>query len=202
MKPKFECILDSISLGTMPDWISVLFTGLTLLIAYKALRTWVEEKEYDLHIDALAKSREAIDMIVSLRLPLFFSGEIDKELRDEVLERMGELDSYDEQILTFNSRLKSHRKLYDELLQLRERIWATYGKNHIFYTFYDRIINIIGSIRTLHYEYKIEGTATGADRNEERLREIRTIIFSLPGDTIPDELDVLHKQLITLRRRK
>ena len=196
--------MSQINLGTIPDWLSVAAALLTLYIAFKALRTWKQEKLYDIQIEALAKSRLALDIITIIRSPISYIGEIDEEISKQYFKANNKIDQHDQQYLIFHSRLKNFQNEYKDILTLREKLWATFGQTHIFYRFYDKIVVIIHELNRAHMEYSMrmkdkETYPNDIKENRERLVELRNLMFSISGDAVSMELNMLHDELIVER---
>jgi hypothetical protein len=61
--------------GSVPDWISALAGIITLIIGWRALSSWRQEKVFDLSMEMISKSRTATNLITYLRIAPVFEGE-------------------------------------------------------------------------------------------------------------------------------
>ena len=108
------------------DWTDVatfIVSLLTAIVAILALFVWRAEKLYDLRIEALAKSQRAYRLILHLRSPINFTGEIEEKLLNEWKARRGDLalSQAEESYLIHHSKLERNRETLKEIEILREK---------------------------------------------------------------------------------
>ena len=137
----------------LATWISTAATFFTFIVAWKALETWKNQKEYELLIDNLSHCNLAREYIIKLRL--LFSDDIDiTELESKIskLENMIEIYNYRIESLPFSkflskrvaiiqARQKRDQDLREKFLILRERN-SVYRTKNDFYQFYDKVIQL------------------------------------------------------------
>lgn len=196
------CTPLDINYGSLPDWLTVAATIATLYIAARALNTWKSEKLFDVSIKMLSLSRSAQGYIAGLRFALEFNGEIDPEIAKKYYEQYLDAPEEAKSHIVFLSRRKAGDELFREMLSLREIAWATFGEEHIFFRFYDRIIFLTYELETSHRElvelYKIKEEMVHADFNEE-LSKLMRFLYGIKEDTIGKEIDLLYKEMIKQR---
>lgn len=184
------------------DWTDIAtfyVTLLTAVVAILALFVWRAEKSYDLKIEALAKSQRAYRLILHLRSPINFKGEIEDKLLSEWKARKGNLalSQAEESYLIHHSKLERNRETLKEIEILREKLWANYNDTNPFLQFYDFVLNTAGEIGRAHYtllqlsDYELYNKN---DFKEERLKA-RKVVYTMSSDQISVRLDELYKDL-------
>lgn len=111
------------------QWLPIV----TCIIAYVALSSWKQQKKHELRIEIFANSRSAMGMIRSIRDPITFEGEITDDVISERQRVNIDPPTPEEyRYMIFLTRTKKTYEQYQQLLLLREKIWAEYDENHIF----------------------------------------------------------------------
>lgn len=180
----------------VPNWAeigSMIGTIITAGIAGGALFSWKDQKKYDIQIEALAKSRIAIDLISTLRSPFSHERELDENFKDEHLKSNNNvMTPIDYQYLLFQSRLYKHEKTYTDILTVREKLWAIFGEKNNLTKFYTEITAIVRRIQLAHLD-RAGFTAMGlADSEEykEKMMELHKITtFYADDDIISKDLE-------------
>lgn len=189
------------------DWVSLvsmLATVSTAIIAAVALFSWRHQKLYDLKIESLAKSRQTMNLIALLRNPVSFGGEIDQEYEANYLKYNKEITPVAKQYLLFHSRIKANSKLYDDILILREKIWANFEDNHPFYVYYDYVVSTINQIGAAHRNRQLLAESDYLNHPDrlERFKELDKIISTSDNDKMLIELNRLFSLVEEKRSRK
>lgn len=134
------------------EFWTMVATIVTCIIAYVALSSWKQQKKHELRIEIFANSRSAMGMIRSIRDPITFEGEITDDVISERQRVNIDPPTPEEyRYMIFLTRTKKTYEQYQQLLLLREKIWAEYDENHIFYRFYDYILQTTIDIRDAHH---------------------------------------------------
>lgn len=197
-------IFSALNYGSVPDWLAVIATVATLVIAMKALHTWKAEKLFDVGIEMLSSSRKAIGFIAALRFALQFTGEVDSERESRYFAENPDVPKEANSYLVFQTRRASNDELFKEMLRLREIAWATYGEEHIFFRFYERIITLSYELESKHRElvelYKEKDNMGHEDFTRE-LMPLMNFLYSLKDDVIAPELDRLHSEMVQQRTK-
>ena len=143
-------------------------------------------------------------MIRLIRDPITFEGEIIDEVIDE-RHRINKTPPTPEEIryMIFLTRAKKTYEQYQQLLTLREKIWAEYDDTHIFYRFYDYIINTIVDIRNAHHGCMLVQDRKTFWRSEDTIERTRNElkIATKKGDEIESMMEKLFSELIEARNK-
>jgi hypothetical protein len=176
----------------------------TCAAAFIALSSWKQQRKHELRIEVFANSRSAMAMIRDIRNPISFYGEI----TDEVIEERNRINTgpatrEEKAYMIFLTRAKKSFELYQQLLALRERIWAEYDENHIFYRFYDYIIKTNIEIRDAHQNcMMLRDRKTYCNPEDEITRsQMQLITVSMKGDRIETKMNNLFSDLMEERKK-
>lgn len=179
-------------------------TIVTCALAFIALSSWKQQKKHELRIEIFANSRSAMGMIRSIRDPITFDGEIIDEVIDE-RHRINKAPPTPEEIryMIFLTRAKKTYEQYQQLLTLREKIWAEYDENHIFYRFYDYILNTTVDIRNAHHGCMLIRDRKTFRRPEDAIERTRNElkIATKRGDEIESTMEQLFSELTEARKK-
>jgi hypothetical protein len=184
----------------------------TLFIAYRALRIWHDEKQYDLSIENLALCNSAVRYIHNLRSTVSYSDEITNK---EYIKELARIEAESESVavkraaksmFVYQSRKDKQANLYEQILKLRERNWATYGPEHDFYKFYNFIIELDYKIWTAlfaHYSIHQDSEGYSDEERNKIIKDTKSIFYGLgPDDDTSKELDNWITKLQTHRRTR
>ena len=197
------CILNDINYGSLPDWLSVLATLLTLVIAWKALSTWKHEKQFDISIQLLSKSREAIGIIYTLRFAAEFDGEIDPAIMAKHEKSYSNKNEHTNSYIVFQTRAARVKDSLSEIVKLKELAWAGFGEEHVFYRFYEKIMTTYYELAAGHLELlQLHDNKTELSHQEfmaENIR-LRKFLYYLHDDELSKDLDALENELVKHRQ--
>jgi len=178
------------------EFWSMVATIATCAIAYIALSSWKQQKKHELRIEIFANSRSAMGMIRSIRDPITFEGEITDDFISERQRINVTLPTPEEhRYMIFLTRAKKTYEQYQQLLTLREKIWAEYDENHIFYRFYDYILQTTIDIRNAHHCCMLLQDRNTFCRPEDNIERKRNE-FKI-ATTKGDEIEIMMEQLFT-----
>jgi hypothetical protein len=210
MQPLF-CLSDFLSSNQDHFWYALSGIGATgtLFIAFFALNTWRKQKEYELIIENLSACNLAVYYIEAQRFPATSTSEIKKEYLEEIAKKTFENDrekGLAESLFIYQSRRDKYEAIFEKILNLREKNWAVYGKEHDFYLFFNRIYELDKKILTAN----IRKYTMLKDREEypeavikEAMREIDPIIYSkFKDDPIDKELAEWINKLEKYRKKR
>ncbi|RZJ20362.1 MAG: hypothetical protein EON51_15345 [Acinetobacter sp.] len=177
----------------------------TCAIAYIALSSWKQQKKHELRIEIFANSRSAIGMIRSIRDPITFVGEItDDVISERQRVNVTPPSAEEHRYMIFLTRAKKTYDQYQKLLTLREKIWAEYDENHIFYRFYDYILQTTVDIRDAHHACMLLQDKKAYSRPEDAVERNRNEqkIAMKKGDEIEISMKQLFAELAEERKKK
>lgn len=197
-------LLDQI-LNNWIDFLSMIATVSAASYGIYAISSWRHQKDFEMKIEIFAMSRRALDLVKYLRSPFSWSGEINPEVMNKWFNVNDNklLNRYQSQLVIFQSRLKLHDQTYKELLELRERAWAHFGPDHIYFRFYDLVLSTIIGVANAHAE-RIELSNTDefpAEEYKEERKLLNKKVVSLTGDEINTNLEKMFDELIKTRKR-
>lgn len=190
------CIWQSILSNQDHFWYALAGIGSfgTLFVALRALKTWRDEKEYDLAIENLTLCNVAVQFIQMLRSPIIFEGEINERYKEKASVAENDtkaLSSARETMFIYQSRKDNHQVIYEQVLKMREKNWAVYGARHDFYKFYNRIVELDDEIRQacIRQYYAIEDREKHGDVVQTTIiLEARKKIYAIANDK--DEINL------------
>lgn len=197
----------------LATWLSTFATLFTFIIAWRALTTWKNQKEYDLLVDNLSHCNFARTYITELRsLFALEHKSTDREIKVELakIDSTNHTSDYAKwmakRVVTIQSRQKSNEAIRQKFMELRERN-VVYGTEHAFYKFYDYIISLDFEIlNKANYLYHLaDATEDLHDPDfQEQNEKIKSIIYHHHPDTINDKIDkmILGLEKFRIKRRK
>lgn len=184
----------------------MLATLVTGIVAVVALFSWKQQKLYEVKIEALAKSRSAIDLVKYLRSPVSYASEIDPGILDDwnKFNPGTIMNPVDKQAIIFHSKLKFHDATYKEMLFLRERIWANYSDEHPFYLFYDYAVQTIMDVSSAHNERRMIADKDDFPDDEYKLRrtELSRTVTAFKNDEITRKITLLYNNILKKRAKR
>lgn len=188
------------------NWIeitSMIASVITTIIAGAALVSWKQQKNYELKMEALAASRKAKGLITLLRNPVSFDAEIDTEIAAGYPVNIERWTSFDRNYLTFQSRLKSNKQLYDELYLIREKVWAGYSDVHTYYQYFEFVINIVQKIAHAHSTVLLlqKKEFLKIPNRDEEISKSMELILHTSGDSTSTQLETLYENVCSTRAK-
>lgn len=167
-------------------------TVITAGFAGAALLSWKDQKKYDLRINALAKSRLALDLITLLRMPYDYN-ETSKAMESGhphyLMSKIEEIDQV----------LDKKAELYEDILKTKEMVWATLGEKNHYTAFYTEVTDTIEKIRFAHYEsYRmaINMEFVFPENEDKKIQLFEITHYQGKEDKIMLNLEKLHKAMI------
>lgn len=178
-------------------WLGALTSVLTLGVAWRALLSWRNQKEYELVIENLANANFAREYIKGLRLLFYDDIKGTEEELTEVKQKEFK-DSYSktlaERMAVIQIRKDRNQKLREKFSYLKERN-SVYGIDNDFYLFYKRIEEIDFEVsNTARYLFDLTLNEHGEQRRDRSDDDkLRAIIHYRQNDDITNEIDGMIK---------
>jgi len=93
-----------------------------------------------------------------------------------------------EGLYIYQSRRDRHQGIFEELLKLREKNWAVYGEEHLFYLFINHVLDIDQQIRVAnirHFHAIRDKDEHGSEVFRAIMQETNPVIYSGIGKEDP-----------------
>lgn len=126
--------------------LSAAGTLLTTVFAGIALYGWKDQKTYEVRMEALSKSRSAVELVFTLRNP----GNYPQKIKENI-EKEDKLDVISD-IEIFERLLKTKTSFYEDIIRTREIVWASLGPKHKYTIFYTEVTDIIERVKMAHFQ--------------------------------------------------
>lgn len=132
----------------LAEIISAAGAFITAVFAGLALYSWEDQKTYEVRMDALSKSRSAVDFVLKLRNPENYPQKIADNNEN------GDKSHLSGQIEDFKQILEKKNSFYEDIIRTREIVWASLGAKHKYTIFYTEVTDIIERVKTAHFQMR------------------------------------------------
>lgn len=199
--------LVSLTTGILATSVAIATLLITLKmyrVAVRALNTWKEQKDHDLIIKALARSRKAKWYISYLRNPVSMDTEMDKELKAELDKLHEDLKRAFYPHYVIATRRKVNDKFLEEISEVYELCCAQLKESHVLTRYYKGIRDADNEIARAGHNLAVTEkmiATSELQRNDyrDRITEYMGTIYEVSGDKLSTEIDNLFKELEQFR---